>query len=310
LTVAVAVQKMKPKYKVLLKGFLLWTKIPSPDRLLYRFEIPWNSIDIKKLHNTLTGVSPKVKITSSRNTFKHRVQVLIFVKASRRLERVRDFHFANLYRYCIVIQKIGIQEFWRNLYLLPADNLKGFLDAFEEVKMRIQRINEIIKEETKNNRYNDLIRALRKLGLRSQAEELEELREKTLSGEGGWLLPDPVLRLEKLALRVEDITEMIEDPAVKRKVAKVLEEQYRSQLEEFFENIREQVKEAVKEAVRKKKREVIEHTRKYLEDISDKLEKLGLVALAETVKTVADRLNVRTKISEVEEILDSARLYI
>ena len=293
----------------MLRGFLVSTWVPTEERLKFRFKASWNELDIVAFRDEIKRRSLFHMFTIKVNNRKRIYNIIIspFKEVESRLYGIRDEHFFNLKHYCLVIQHIASGGYYRNIYLLPVDNLNKFLEKFDEIKRDIGELNELIKKSVQSERYNEIIRLFKKFNLTEEAERLERMREETLEGSGGWLLPEPQLRLDKLSLRIDDVADMVEDPKTREKVKRILEEQYANQLRLLVEDIKDKVKEAIKKAVKIKSREELNSIRKELRELSRKANSLGLTEVSSAISRVIVELNKAEKISveEIEEEFDN-----
>ena len=310
--------------KIVLKGFLISTWVPSSERLWFKFEVPFGEIDIEKVVRELTSIYGKVRVESNRRKKTYKISIPVLREAAKRLERIRNKYFDWLKEYCIVIQKIEATAFYRNIYLLPADNLREFMKNWEKLEKTIESINKLIEREVTSKSYEKTINVLEKLGLSNAAEELRRKRIETIkasmlnklgsSDESGWIIPKPRIRLDRLHLRLDDVADMVEDPTTRRKVQEILERQYKEQIEQIMVSIRDQIKEIVRKAVESKKLEALMNARKEILNIAKKADSLGLTGIAETARTIADKIVKVQKETLSEEIVDeafqSARLII
>ena len=310
--------------RLVLKGFLISTWVPSSERLWFKFEVPLGEIDIEKVVRELTSIYGKVRVESNRRKKTYKISIPVLREAAKRLERIRNKYFDWLKEYCIVIQKIEATTFYRNIYLLPADNLREFMKNWEKLEKTIESINKLIEREVTSKSYEKTINVLEKLGLSNAAEELRRKRIETIkasmlnklgsSDESGWIIPKPRIRLDRLHLRLDDVADMVEDPTTRRKVQEILERQYKEQIEQIMVSIRDQIKEIVRKAVESKKLEALMNARKEILNIAKKADSLGLTGIAETARTIADKIVKVQKETLSEEIVDeafqSARLII
>lgn len=292
-----------------LKGLLISTKLPSEERLLFRFNVKWEKAPpLRTLRDKLTGITGRVRIDINRNKKEYRIRIPIFDTAETKLYYVRKHHFLTLKELCLVIQSIEEGGFRRNIYLLPTDNLEQFLCRWKKIEEAIEEINYVIRKEVVSEKYDKIIRALEELGFDAFAERLRVLRRETLEG-GGWLLPRPKLTLQRLALRYEDIAELIESEELKEKVKHIIEEQYREHVKTIADSIIRQVEEIVKRAVESGSIKAVENARKEIRLLGKKAKSLGLENIGESIIAIADKIDPKTKIEKVTEEL-RARLLL
>jgi len=292
--------------KLVLKGFLITTWLPSSERLVFRFKVDRSVVDLDKLEKTLRPIVGKVKIESRKNNFTVKVEVPILQYSARRLERIRNRYFEQLKQYTIVIQRLEEIGFWRNIYLLPATNLAKFLEEWDKIKKQIEDINDMIRREMNSEKTKQLVQALRKLGLETTAAELEKLMDNPP------VLPEPKLRLNKLTLSISELADMVEDPALRDRVRRILEKQYKEQIQSIFESVKDQVKQIVKQVVEAKTYASLIKARNELRQLAKKIKDIGLVGLSQVVDEIASHVDPWRPLSEkeIDDMFENARMIL
>ena len=270
-----------------LNGLLVSTIVPSEARLKFRFTIGWDDVDINELRDKLSKITNRFTIEVNKTKRQYVISLLVFEQALSELRKIRSFYFDMLHKHTIIIQSIEEEIGRRNLYLLPLENLEKFMADWKTIEEGIKKINKMIKIEAHNpfSVFSRIIFTLNKMGLHDVAKRLSEK-----ATEDGWKLPKPQLRLQRFLFKYEEIEPYIKSEKVKEEIKKVLEDQYRRQLEEIVKSIARQVEEIVKPLAQEKSEKMIEKTKERLDNLIAKTKSLGLQKIAEKIEEIRDTL--------------------
>jgi hypothetical protein len=264
-----------------LRGFLLTVHSPSEQHLIVTIDcsnIPWNMYGrlIAELQDTLSMIDEDYALKSIRGRSlgaKHKRVIDLGTVTRRRILKFSPFptRFSNIIssvrrklyekvnENCIVIQKMALGNYRRNLYLLPQDLAEKFL-------MQVEFLNKEIEE------------------LNKQIENYDLTPVQDILGRFNLQLPSMNTTIPGIAV---DLTPIELDPMIIEKwaqvsprVAQLLEEKRKMLVRKAVESIRQQIEPIVKALAGKRQLRKIKIR---LEELRVLAESAGLHGLANTV---------------------------